>query len=169
MTDEQLREQFDRTFHGQPDLFVRSPGRVNLIGEHTDYNDGWALPIALDVGTDVAARRRDDRILRVVAPRLAATDEVPVDDLQSRRHPFHPARRYGRGNALPLDARHEVAAHCGSPNTSAGSRLRHPALGRPRRSIRRWTGQVRPLPRLPLRSPARWPPAPRTCRRTSTI
>jgi galactokinase len=47
MTDEQLRDQFDRTFHRQPDLIIRSPGRVNLIGEHTDYNDGWALPMAL--------------------------------------------------------------------------------------------------------------------------
>ena len=50
MTDEQLRDQFHRTFRGQPDLIIRSPGRVNLIGEHTDYNDGWALPMALDVG-----------------------------------------------------------------------------------------------------------------------
>jgi len=50
MTDEQLRNQFNRTFHWQPDLIVRSPGRVNITGEHTDYNDGWALPMALDVG-----------------------------------------------------------------------------------------------------------------------
>jgi galactokinase len=100
MTDEQLREQFDRTFRGQPDLIVRSPGRVNLIGEHTDYNEGWALPIALDVGTDVAARRRDDRILRVAAPRLAATDEIPVDDLQPRQGPEW--TRYVRGTAALL-------------------------------------------------------------------
>jgi galactokinase len=100
MTDQQLREQFDRTFGGQPDLIVRSPGRVNLIGEHTDYNDGWALPIALDVGTDVAARRRDDRILRIAAPQLAATDEMPVDDLRPR----HGSEwtRYVRGIAALL-------------------------------------------------------------------
>jgi galactokinase len=100
MTDQQLREQFDRTFGGQPDLIVRSPGRINLIGEHTDYNDGWALPIALDVGTDVAARRRDDRILRITAPQLTATDEIPVDDLRPR----HGSEwtRYVRGIAALL-------------------------------------------------------------------
>jgi galactokinase len=100
MTAEQLRDQFHRAFRGQPDLIIRSPGRVNLIGEHTDYNDGWALPMALDVGTDVAARRRDDQILRVVAPRLAATDEISVDDLRPRQGSEW--TRYVRGTAALL-------------------------------------------------------------------
>jgi galactokinase len=43
-----------------------APGRINLIGEHTDYNDGLVLPIALRLGVRVAARRRDDRIVRAV-------------------------------------------------------------------------------------------------------
>ena len=88
MTDEQLRDQFHRTFRGQPDLIIRSPGRINLIGEHTDYNDGWALPMALDIGTNVAARRRDDQILRVVAPRLGAADdrEAPLGRLERCCH-----------------------------------------------------------------------------------
>jgi galactokinase len=100
MTDEQLRDQFRRTFRGQPDLIIRSPGRINLIGEHTDYNDGWALPIALDIGTNVAARRRDDQILRVVAPRLGAADEISVDDLHPRRGCEW--TRYVRGTAALL-------------------------------------------------------------------
>jgi galactokinase len=100
MTDQHLRDEFDRAFGAPPELIVRSPGRVNLIGEHTDYNDGWALPVALDVGTDVAARRRDDGVLRVAAPRMQATDEVPVDDLRPREGPDW--TRYVRGAAALL-------------------------------------------------------------------
>lgn len=81
MIDDQVIDQFDKAFGGRPDLIVRSPGRVNLIGEHTDYNDGWALPMALDLGTDIAAARRDDRVLRVAAPRLGAVSEISLDRL----------------------------------------------------------------------------------------
>jgi hypothetical protein len=42
MADDQVVEQFNAAFGRRPGLLVRSPGRVNLIGEHTDYNDGWA-------------------------------------------------------------------------------------------------------------------------------
>ncbi len=46
---------------------VQAPGRVNLIGEHTDYNDGFVLPCAIDYQAMVAAARRDDNLVRVVA------------------------------------------------------------------------------------------------------
>jgi galactokinase len=85
-TDE-LRAAFERAFGAPPDLAVRSPGRVNLIGEHTDYNDGFTLPVALDRGTDVAARRRDDGMLRTHARRLDATDIRPVAALRPTEGP----------------------------------------------------------------------------------
>jgi galactokinase len=97
MSDEGLRADFERAFGARPELVVRSPGRVNLIGEHTDYNDGWVLPAALNLGTDVAARRRDDRLLRVAAVRLGERDEAPVDDLRPREGPEW--TRYVRGPA----------------------------------------------------------------------
>lgn len=60
-------ELFRNAFGTSPDLIARGPGRVNLIGEHTDYNDGFVLPAAIGVHTLVAARRRDDDIVNVIA------------------------------------------------------------------------------------------------------
>ena len=58
-------EQFRRLAGHRPDGLWRAPGRVNLIGEHTDYNGGLALPFAIDRATVVAARQRQDRLARV--------------------------------------------------------------------------------------------------------
>ncbi|MEM9033806.1 MAG: galactokinase [Actinomycetota bacterium] len=54
------RRLFGDLFGGTPEVLVRAPGRVNLIGEHTDYNDGFVLPLGLPVATYIAARRRSD-------------------------------------------------------------------------------------------------------------
>jgi len=60
-----MREDFRRVFGMEPELSGRAPGRVNLIGEHTDYNEGFVLPIALRQETVVQLRRRDDLRVRV--------------------------------------------------------------------------------------------------------
>jgi galactokinase len=63
---EQLVNEFEDRFHSTPRVF-RAPGRVNLIGEHTDYNEGFVMPFAIDRHTLVAASLRDDTVLNVVA------------------------------------------------------------------------------------------------------
>ena len=60
-----LRAGFEERFGRPVELAVRAPGRVNLIGEHTDYNDGLVLPCAIDRDTLVVAARRDDGRIRV--------------------------------------------------------------------------------------------------------
>jgi galactokinase len=69
---------FTRVYGREPQVAWRSPGRVNLIGEHTDYNDGFVLPLALRSGTRVDAARRDDRVLRMLSEQRR-DDPVAVD------------------------------------------------------------------------------------------
>jgi galactokinase len=69
-----LSEGFAQHFGGAPDLVVRAPGAVNLIGEHTDYNDGFAMPVAIGPETRVALRRRADGEVRVVAVNFGEED-----------------------------------------------------------------------------------------------
>ena len=60
-------QAFDAAFGYEPQRWVQAPGRVNLIGEHTDYNDGFVLPCAINFGTVIAASARADTTVRVVA------------------------------------------------------------------------------------------------------
>ncbi|MGF1770288.1 galactokinase [Enterovibrio makurazakiensis] len=62
-----VKASFEKIFHYSPTHIVQAPGRVNLIGEHTDYNDGFVLPCAINYQTMVAAAKRDDNIVRVVS------------------------------------------------------------------------------------------------------
>jgi galactokinase len=56
-----VKNEFHRKFGESPTFIVRAPGRVNLIGEHTDYNDGFVLPMAIDRAMWIALRPRDDQ------------------------------------------------------------------------------------------------------------
>jgi galactokinase len=62
-----LTQLFQDNFGAIPTLIARAPGRVNLIGEHTDYNDGFVLPCAISKQTMVALRPRADRMVNIVA------------------------------------------------------------------------------------------------------
>ena len=92
-----LSDGFAAHFQGAPDLVSYAPGRVNLIGEHTDYNDGFVLPCAIDLGTAVAVRKRADRQLRIVALDLGETDEFAIDAIAPS--PAKPWSNYLRGVA----------------------------------------------------------------------
>lgn len=64
---EQVTADFRQSFGGEPDGVWAAPGRVNLIGEHVDYNDGLCLPMALPHRTFVALRHRADNVLQVTS------------------------------------------------------------------------------------------------------
>jgi galactokinase len=88
-------EIFRTRFDGPAEIIVRAPGRVELIGNHTDYNDGFVLPMAIDRQCLVLARRRTDRKVRVYSELFRETAEFDMDpDLR----PGQPAwANYGKG------------------------------------------------------------------------
>ncbi len=79
--------EFRRLFGGEPKVF-RAPGRVNLIGEHTDYNDGFVLPAALELATCAAVALRGDRTLRVHSLLMGETVAFDLDEAEpkARKH-----------------------------------------------------------------------------------
>ena len=66
--------RFERSFAQAPEFLVRAPGRVNIIGEHVDYNDGLVLPMAIGLGITVAAGQSRQGEIEVDAVDLGATD-----------------------------------------------------------------------------------------------
>lgn len=88
-------ELFKAHFKALPSLLVRAPGRVNLIGEHTDYNDGFVLPAAIDKAIYFAASPRADLVCRLVAQNLHEVCEIRLDRLA--KNPSHPWADYLAG------------------------------------------------------------------------
>jgi galactokinase len=80
-----VADEFRARHDGDPEAVASAPGRVNLIGEHLDYNGGPVLPMALDRRTWVAAARRDDGLLVVESLQQDGVVTVPVADLDSER------------------------------------------------------------------------------------
>ena len=78
-----IEEKFLETFGEEPDLVAAAPGRVNLIGEHIDYSEGFVLPFAIKDRTMVAARKRDDSTVRVAsAQRRNKIVTVDISDVK---------------------------------------------------------------------------------------
>jgi len=77
-----LREAFANRFPGSTSVrLYRAPGRVNLIGEHTDYNGGFVLPIAIEPACYVAAAANQDGVLRVHSQNLGESRQWPLEQL----------------------------------------------------------------------------------------
>src|SRR5919201_382245 len=75
----QARECFAHVYGRAPETVAVAPGRVNLIGEHTDYNDGFVLPMALERGVAAAFAIRRDRVIRAHAAAFNETEEFAID------------------------------------------------------------------------------------------
>ncbi|EPP4296872.1 galactokinase [Vibrio navarrensis] len=74
-----VKTAFEQVLGYAPSHIIQAPGRVNLIGEHTDYNDGFVLPCAINYQTVVAAAKREDNIVRVVSVDYSnAVDEFDI-------------------------------------------------------------------------------------------
>ena len=99
---------FSQTFGAKPARRFQAPGRVNLIGEHTDYNDGFVLPCAIDYQTLVAVTPRDDMTVSVVAVDCNnEKDEFPLD-CEIETHPSQLWSNYVRGVIRHLQLRGHV-------------------------------------------------------------
>ena len=78
---EKIAQKYSELFGGNP-MIVRSPGRINIIGEHTDYNEGYVLPAAIDKAAYIAISLRDDDEIHLVAADLNETFSTSVNDLK---------------------------------------------------------------------------------------
>ncbi len=81
----QLNREFPLRFGANPSVF-RAPGRVNLIGEHTDYNEGFVLPVAMPMSTFVGVSPRAGRSVRVHSLNLDESAEFKLDEPESGPH-----------------------------------------------------------------------------------
>lgn len=105
---ERVLHAFEREYGRPPATLVRAPGRVNLIGEHTDYNDGFVLPMALDRAAWIALSPRDDDVVRLLADDLGQRGRFRTTTARTRdaRGDVHAAEggwlEYPRGVAWAL-------------------------------------------------------------------
>ncbi|HOM71307.1 MAG TPA: galactokinase [Armatimonadota bacterium] len=76
-----LRDKFRELYGTEPQTITKGPGRVDLMGIHTDYNEGFVLPVAISFEVLAAGRLRDDNIIRAYSENLKSLVEFSLDDL----------------------------------------------------------------------------------------
>jgi len=104
-----LRSSFARRYGLGPQQAVRVHGRVNLIGDHTDYHEGFVLPMAIDRAIHLLAHRREDRRVRIYSQTLDAGVEIEMESAE--RHPERWAQ-YFQGVIQMLAARQPLDQGC---------------------------------------------------------
>ncbi len=90
-----IEQAFQKTYGTAPEVIARSPGRVNLIGEHTDYNDGFVLPAAIDRAIEFGARRRADNVVHAYSIDFQDETEFSLDAIEKDEQ--HSWSNYLRG------------------------------------------------------------------------
>ncbi|MBN1312136.1 MAG: galactokinase [Anaerolineae bacterium] len=81
----ELASVFEETFHSEPDFLVRSPGRVDLIGTHTDYNEGWVLPAAINRSAWLAVKALPTPLVTVHAVDMEEQVAFRLTDLDAHK------------------------------------------------------------------------------------
>ncbi|HEY0068357.1 MAG TPA: galactokinase [Chloroflexia bacterium] len=101
-----LRSAFEDAFRASPEFVARAPGRVNLIGEHTDYNGGFVLPVAIDRTVLIAARALPEgRHVEMVSANYGNRDTFDLDNVTPTENDDTRWSNYVRGVAWALEDR----------------------------------------------------------------
>ncbi len=127
MNQQELKALFEKLFGQGGDIrSYFSPGRVNLIGEHTDYNGGHVFPCALTIGTFAIARKRDDRAIRLYSANIEKMGivEASLDDLTNKdqynwaNYPLGVVWAFGTREGLALETGFDMLVWGNIPNGS---------------------------------------------------
>lgn len=127
MNQQELKVLFEKTFGEGGDIrSYFSPGRVNLIGEHTDYNGGHVFPCALTIGTYAVARKRADRAIKLYSANIEkyGVIESSLDDLTNKdeynwaNYPLGVVWAFGEKEGVRLDSGFEMVVWGNIPNGS---------------------------------------------------
>lgn len=127
MNQQELKALFEKTFGEGGDIrSYFSPGRVNLIGEHTDYNGGHVFPCALTIGTYAVARKRADRAIKLYSANIEkyGVIESSLDDLTNKdeynwaNYPLGVVWAFGEKEGVRLDSGFEMVVWGNIPNGS---------------------------------------------------